>query len=106
MGERMCPSSNANYQGAEKTRQRRSRIIQIFSGDPAASPLGGAHRPGAPYASHRAPQRVRFRSSLAAALLGKGESLGKEAVWADLGRAGEIVARVGWVRSLAFLSIL
>ena len=30
--------------------------------------LGGAHRLGAPYSSHRAPQRVRPRSSLAAAL--------------------------------------
>jgi hypothetical protein len=48
---------------------RRSRIAQILNGDPAASPLGGAHRHGAPYASHRAPQRVRFWSSLAAALL-------------------------------------
>ena len=53
---------------AEKDRQRRSRIVQILNGDPAASPLGGAHRRGAPYSSHRAPQRVRFRSSLAAAL--------------------------------------
>jgi hypothetical protein len=48
---------------------RRSRIVQILNGDPAASPLGGAHRLGAPYSSHRAPQRVRLRSSLAAALL-------------------------------------
>ena len=47
---------------------RRSRIVQILNGDPAASPLGGAHRLGAPYSSHRAPQRVRLRSSLAAAL--------------------------------------
>jgi hypothetical protein len=38
--------------------------------------------------------------------LGKGASLGEEAVLADLGRAGEVVARVGRVRSLAFLSIL
>src|SRR6185295_11135157 len=30
--------------------------------------LGGAHRCGAPYSSHRAPQRVRLRSSLTAAL--------------------------------------
>ena len=48
---------------------RRSRIVQILNGDPAASPLGGAHRLGAPYSSHRAPQRARLRSSLAAALL-------------------------------------
>ncbi len=32
-------------------------FVQILNGDPAASPLGGAHRLGAPYSSHRAPQR-------------------------------------------------
>jgi hypothetical protein len=32
--------------------------------------------------------------------------MGKEAVLADSGREGEIVARVGRMRSLAFLSIL
>src|SRR6266850_8216754 len=57
------------YQDAEKNRQRRSRIVQTLNGDPAASPLGGAHRLGAPYSSHRAPQRVRLGPSLAAALL-------------------------------------
>ena len=31
--------------------------------------LGGAHRRGAPYSSHRAPQRLRLRPSLAATLL-------------------------------------
>ena len=36
---------------------------------------------------------------------GTGASLGEEAVLADSGRAGEIAARVGWVRSMAFLSI-
>ena len=56
-------------QDAETVRQRRSRFVQILNGDPAASPLGGAHKLGAPYSSHRAPQRVCFRSSLAAALL-------------------------------------
>jgi hypothetical protein len=45
------------------------RIVQSLNGDPAASPLGGAHKRGAPYSSHRAPQRVRLGSSLAAALL-------------------------------------
>src|SRR6185503_13345014 len=39
----------------------RSRLESILNGDPAASPLGGAHRRGAPYSSHRAPQRVRLR---------------------------------------------
>jgi|SRR4029077_17498675 hypothetical protein len=47
----------------------RSRIVQTLNGDPAASPLGGAHKRGAPYSSHRAPQRVRLGPSLAAALL-------------------------------------
>ena len=54
----------------EKGLQRRSRIAQTLHGDPAASPLGGAHRLGAPYySSHRAPQRVHLGPSLAAALL-------------------------------------
>ena len=47
---------------------QRSRIDQTLNGDPAASPLGGAHRLGAPYSSHRAPQRIRLDPSLAAAL--------------------------------------
>ena len=38
--------------------------------------------------------------------LGQGASMGEEAVLADSGRAGEVIARVGLVRSLAFLSIL
>jgi hypothetical protein len=38
--------------------------------------------------------------------LGQGASQGEEAVLADSGRAGEIFARVGRVRSLVFLSIL
>src|ERR1700704_4238631 len=58
-----------NKQEAEKVRRLRSRIVQTLNGDPAASPLGGAHRRGAPYSSHRAPQRVRLGPSLAAALL-------------------------------------
>jgi hypothetical protein len=37
---------------------------------------------------------------------GKGASQGEESVLADSGQAGEIAARVGRVRSLAFLSIL
>ena len=55
-------------QAAEKVRQLRSRFVQILNGDPATSPLGGAHRLGAPYSSHRAHQRVRLGPSLAAAL--------------------------------------
>ncbi len=38
--------------------------------------------------------------------MGQGASLGEEAVLADSGRAGEVTAGVGRVRSLAFLSIL
>jgi hypothetical protein len=38
--------------------------------------------------------------------LGQGASLGEEAISADSGREGEVAARVGRVRSLAFLSIL
>ena len=38
--------------------------------------------------------------------LGQGASQGVEAVLADSGREGEISARVGRVRNLAFLSIL
>jgi hypothetical protein len=38
--------------------------------------------------------------------MGKGASLGEEAVLADSGRAGEVAAGVGRVRCLAFLSIL
>ncbi len=38
--------------------------------------------------------------------LGEGASLGEEDASADSGRAGEVVARVGRVRRLAFLSIL
>jgi len=38
--------------------------------------------------------------------LGQGASLGEEAVLADSGRAGEVAARVGRVRSPVFLNIL
>jgi len=56
----------------------RSRIVQTLNGDPAASPLGGAHRLGAPYSSHRAPPRVRLVPSLAPALLGDLFSIPRE----------------------------
>ena len=68
MGGRLSVK-NVLYQDAEKARQLRSRFVEILNGDPAASPLGGAHKLGAPYSSHRAPQRVRLGPSLAAALL-------------------------------------
>ena len=64
----MRKTRTTNNQDVESRRQLRSRIVQILNGDPAASPLGGAHRRGAPYSSHRAPLRVRLRSSLAVAL--------------------------------------
>ena len=38
--------------------------------------------------------------------MGQGASLGKAAVLTDAGREGEVAARVGRVRKLAFLSIL
>ena len=38
--------------------------------------------------------------------VGQGVSLGEKAVLADSGLAGEVAARVGRVRRLAFLSIL
>ena len=38
--------------------------------------------------------------------MGSGAPLGEEAVLADSGRAREVAARVGRVRSLAFLNIL
>ncbi len=47
------------------------------------------------------PVSIRLRPCL-----GKGASQGKESVLADSGREGEITARVGRVRYLAFLSIL
>src|SRR5207245_6978833 len=49
----------------------RSGLDKILNGDPAASPLGGAHRRGAPYSSHRAPRRVRLRFSLTSGLFGR-----------------------------------
>ena len=48
---------------------------------------------------------ITFTHSLRPCLR-NGASLGEEAVLADSGRAGEVVAEVGRVRSLAFSSIL
>jgi len=64
---------------------RHFRVEGILNGDPAASPLGGAHRRGAPYSSHRAPQRVRLRFFLACGL-----AMGKTRVSARVGREGEM----------------
>src|SRR6185295_5049452 len=64
------PFAGGAPQDVETGRQLRSRVAQSLNGDPAASPLGGAHRRGASYSSDRAPQRVRLTSLLAAALLG------------------------------------
>src|SRR4029077_14104901 len=80
----VTPSSlESILQDAEKVRQHRSRLIEILNEDPAASPLGGAHKLGAPYSSHRAPPRVRLGPSLAAALSAEGR------VSARRGWAGE-----------------
>jgi hypothetical protein len=59
--------------------------------DPVASPLGGAHRLGAPYSSHRAPQRY---------------ASGLHSLRPCLGQGASRRARVGRVRSLNCLSIL
>ena len=46
----------------KKLFQLRSHLKSILNGDPGSPrPLGGAHLLGAPYSSHRAPQRVRLR---------------------------------------------
>ena len=69
--------------------------------------LGGAHRRGAPYSSHRAPQRVRLRYFHRLRPCPRnGASLGEEVVLATSGRGGEVTAGVGRVRRSAFLSIL
>jgi hypothetical protein len=60
---------SGHWQDAEKARQQRSRFIEILNGDPAASPLGGAHRRGAPYSSHRAPRGYASGFDSPAALL-------------------------------------
>jgi DNA-3-methyladenine glycosylase I len=65
---------------------------------PPPHELGGAHKRGVPYSSHRA-----LRSGLA---WEKGASQGKESILADSWREGEYPARVVCVGSLNFLSIL
>jgi len=67
----MIDMGESVWQDAEKACQLRSQLIEILNGDPAASPLGGAHRRDAPYSSHRAPQRVRLRFPLACGLAGQ-----------------------------------
>ncbi len=47
---------------------------------------------------------LKMNSSLRSCL-GEGASLGKAAVLADVGRAGEVVARVEWVKTETFLNI-
>ena len=77
-----------NEQKAEKVRWLRSRIVQTFNGDPAASPLGGAHKLGAPYSSHRAPQRVGLGPSPAAALPAERRVLGRRGCPGNLWAGG------------------
>src|SRR6185295_20291031 len=52
------------------------------------------------------PSHPLKRDSSLRPCLGQGASQGEESVLADSGREGEITARAGRVRSLAFLSIL
>jgi len=49
---------------------------------------------------------LKSSNTLLRPCLGQGASQGEESVLADSGREGEITARVGRVRSLAFSSIL
>jgi hypothetical protein len=68
----------------------------------------------APVMAHSTHHRSTYTNNLGRIILGhslrpclgKGASLGEEAGLVDSERAGEIVARGGRVRSLAFLSIL
>jgi hypothetical protein len=48
---------------------RFARLVQTLNGDPAASPLSGVHRIGAPYSLHRKPKGCASGTSSAAALL-------------------------------------
>jgi hypothetical protein len=67
----------------------------------------GTH-PGHPRIMCRDASRHRgtICSRSLAVLLGAGAPLGEEAVLADSGREGEVVARAGRMRNLIFLSIL
>jgi len=79
------------WQDAEKACQLRSQLIEILNGDPAASPLGGAHKRGAPYSSHRAPPGYASGFDSPVALPG----------------TRRVLARQGWAgEKVAFLSIL
>ena len=61
----------------------RSRLVEILNGTQPPQRLGGAHRLGAPYSSHRVPQRLRLRFLLAYGLAWE------EARVSATGRVGE-----------------
>jgi len=74
--------------------------------DPRARATRGRGLPSLDARSWDHPSHPVVSDSSLRPCLGQGASQGKESVLADSGRAGEIIVRVGWVRSLAFLSIL
>ena len=74
--------------------------------DPRARATRGRGLPSLDARSWDHPSHPLLSDSSPRPCLGQGASLGEEAVLADSGRAGEVAARVGRVRSLAFLSIL
>jgi hypothetical protein len=79
-------------QDAEKARQLRSRLIEILNGDPAASPTRRRAQTWCSlFVAPCAPEGTPPVSTRLRPCLGQGASRR---------------ARVGWVRSLAFLSIL
>ena len=66
------PLENGNPSPGRMLKKSASGVLASFRPSTGTRPphqLGGAHRLGAPYSSHRAPQRVRLGPSLAAALL-------------------------------------
>src|SRR6267143_6667321 len=79
-------------QDAEKVRQLRSQLIEILNGDPAASPTRRRAQTWCSlFVAPCAPEGTPPVSTRLRPCLGQGASQ---------------CARVGWVRSLAFLSIL
>ena len=82
-------------------REQRYSDVEITGG---AFPFAKIHSKG------ERPTRIAVRTTSPLhslrPCLGKGASKGEESVPADSGRAGEITARVGRMRSLAFLCIL
>ena len=68
----LCTSGVTGVYGGRMLKNHASIVLASFRPSTGTRPphqLGGAHRLGAPYSSHRVPQRVRLGPSLAAALL-------------------------------------